>query len=140
MKVFPLETFAVHGPCVIICTSTSAGLPAMVGNIMIDVDTVIVNNNIVRFTLNWEKPFANFDPIVNYTITINCSDSSCPLILDNVTTTSASVNFITDLSMITPLLVIASNTIGTSDPTTVVIARKLVQLLYYIYTCVCVHL
>ena len=95
----------------------------MVGDIVIDVDTVIVNTG-VNFTVNWDEPFANFDPIVNYTITINCSDASCPVMF-TVAATSASVNFITDLSMITPLSVTASNTVGTSDPTTIMIAGKL---------------
>ena len=111
----------------------------MVGNIMIDVDTVNVDINNVRLTLNWDEPFANFDPIVNYTITINCSDASCPVIL-TVTTTSASVNFITDLSMLTPLSVTASNTVGTSDPTTTMIAGKLLYLCTYIqYVQICMH-
>jgi len=111
----------------------STGSPAMVGNIMVDVDTVSVDNNNVSFTLNWDEPFANFDPIVNYTVTINCSDASCPVML-TVTTTSASVNFITDLSMMTPLSVTASNTIGTSDPTTIMIAGKLLYVLVYVRT------
>ena len=70
------------------------------------------------------EPFANFDPIVNYTITINCTDAQCPAVF-TVTTTSASVEIITDLSMMTPLSVTASNTINASSPTTIVIGGKL---------------
>ena len=104
----------------------------MVGNIMIDINTVSIDNNNVSFTLNWDEPFDNFDPMVNYTITINCNDVSCPVMF-TVTTTSASVSFITDLSMMTPLSVTASNTIGTSDPTTISIAGKLLYtILMYI--------
>ena len=99
------------------------GAPDIVGNVMIDLDTVDVDNNDVGFTLNWDEPFANFDPIVNYTITINCTDAQCPAVF-TVTTTSASVNFITDLSMMTPLSVTASNTVGTSDPTVIVFGGK----------------
>ena len=96
----------------------------MVGNIVIDLDTVNVDNNNVSFTLNWTEPFANFDPIVNYTITINCTDAQCPAVF-TVTTTSASVYFITDLSMMTPLSVTAINTVGESDPAIRIIVGKL---------------
>ena len=87
------------------CTIFTAA-PDMVGNAIIDLNTVYVDNNNVSFTLNWTEPFANFDPIVNYTITISCSDVHCPVVF-TVTTTSTSVNFITDLSMMTPLSVTA---------------------------------
>ena len=97
----------------------------MIGNIMIDNDTVNIDNSNISFILNWDEPFANFDPIVNYAITINCSDASCPVML-TVATTSARVNFTTDLSMMTPLSVTASNTVGTSDPAIIMIAGKLV--------------
>ena len=106
---------------------------------MIDLSTVNIDNNNVSFTLNWDEPFDNFDPIVNYTITINCTDASCPVMFI-VTTTSASVSFITDLSMMTPLSVTASNTVGTSDPTTISIAGEsyvrayLYELRTYTYT------
>ena len=98
----------------------STAAPANVTNVMIDLTTVNIDNNNVSLTLSWDEPFDNFDPIVNYTITINCNDASCPVMF-NVTTTSASVSFITDFS-VTPLSVIATNTIGTSDPTTIRIA------------------
>ena len=114
----------------------------MVGNIMIDINTVNIDNN-VSFTLNWDEPFANFDPIVNYTITINCNDASCPVMFI-VTTTSASVSFITDLSMTTPLSVTATNTVATSDPTTIMIVGKLcihtyIQYLHMYCYSVCTH-
>ena len=105
----------------------------MVGNIVIDLNTVNIDNN-VSFTLNWDEPFDNFDPIVNYTITINCNDASCPVMF-TVTITSANVSFITDLSMMTPLSVTATNTIGTSDPTTIMIAGKLIYIRIY-----CMHM
>ena len=108
--------------CTYIHISTAA--PANIINVMVDLNTVNIHNNNVSFTLNWDEPFDNFDPIVNYTITINCTDASCPVMF-TVTTTSATVSFITDLSMMTNLSVTASNTIGTSDPTTIRIAGKL---------------
>ena len=95
----------------------------MVGNVMIDPNTISVDNN-VSFTLNWTEPFANFDPIVNYTIAINCTGAQCPVVF-TVTTTSASVYFIADLSMMTPLSLTASNTINASNPTTIAIGGKL---------------
>ena len=94
----------------------------MVGNIVIDLNTVNVDNNIVSFTLNWTEPFANFDPIVNYVITISCSDFDCPIVL--TVATSISVYFLTYLSMMIPVSVAASNTVGTSDPGTIVIDGK----------------
>ena len=97
--------------------------PDMIGNVMIDLNTVNVDNNNVSFVLNWDEPFANFDPIVNCTITINCTDAQCPTVF-TVTTTSASVDFITDLSTMTPLSVTASNTFGTSEPAIVIVVGK----------------
>ena len=96
----------------------------MVNNVMIDLNTVNVDNNNVSFTLNWDEPFANFDPIVNYTITINCTDAQCPAVF-TVTTTSASVDFLTDLSMMTHLLVSASNTVGGSESGIIIIVGRL---------------
>ena len=129
----------------------STAAPANVTNVVIDLNTVNIDNGNVNFILNWDEPFANFDPIVNYTITINCTDVSCPVMFstDNITTT-ANVSFITDLSMITPLSVTANNIIGTSDPTTIKIGGKLCiicaclyEILYefcsvYAYTYVCI--
>ena len=105
----------------------------MVGDVIIDLASVSVDNNNVSFTLNWTEPFANFDPIVNYTITINCTDTNatCPamFVTDNITT-STSVYFITNLSMVTPLSVTASNNVGESNPTRIVIGGKLYVNLY----------
>ena len=115
------------------------GHPIMIGNIMIDLTTVNIDNNNVRFTLNWDEPFDNFDPIVNYTITINCSDASCPVMF-TVTTTSASVSFITDLSIMTLLSVTATNTIGPSIPTTIIITSTYLSYIHmYTHTYVCMH-
>ena len=99
---------------------------------MIDLDTVNIDNDNVSFTLSWNEPFPNFDPIVNYTVTINCTDNAtCPVIVntDNVTRT-AIVNFITDLSMMTTLSVTATNTIGTSDAAIKIITGKIHMYVY----------
>ena len=101
------------------------GAPDVISNIVIDLATVIVDNNIVSFTLDWDEPFDNFDPIVHYTITISCSNAQCPAVfIVGKTLSSANVNFITDLSMMTPLSVTARNDVGTSDPAIIVINSK----------------
>ena len=110
----------------------------MITNVMIDLDTVNIDNDYVSFTLNWNEPFANFDPIENYTVTINCTDyATCPVLVttDSVTRT-ANVNFITDLSMMTTLSVAATNTIGTSDPAIRIITGKHISARTY----VCVYI
>ena len=105
------------------CICIFTGAPDMISNIVIDLATVNVGSNDVSFRLNWDEPFDNFDPIVHYTITISCTDAQCPAVFI-VAKTSANVNFITDLSMMTPLSVTARNTVGTSDPATIVINSK----------------
>ena len=95
--------------------------PDMVGNLVFH--TVRYPKNGVSFSLIWDEPFANFDPIVNYTVTISCIDAHCPIVL-TFTTTSFSVGFITNSPMMIPVSVTASNTVGTSDPRTVVIDGK----------------
>ena len=98
----------------------------MISNVMINLNTVtIYSDNNISLTLNWSEPFANFDPIVNYTVMINCTDATLCPVMYTVTTTMASVYFNTDLSMMTALSVTASNTIGTSDAATIVIVGKL---------------
>ena len=96
----------------------------MVPFVTIDANSVNVNrsNNNVSFTLSWTEPFANFDPIVNYTITINCinitNGTVCPMTFNTTgNVTSRDVSFTTDLSMMNTISMTASNTVGTSDPT-----------------------
>ena len=99
----------------------------MITNVIIDRATVNIDDDNISFAFSWNEPFANFVPLVNYTVTINCTDNpTCPVIVDtdNVTRT-ADVNFITDLSMMTTLSVTATNTIGTSDPAIRIIIGKL---------------
>jgi len=104
----------------------------MVPNVTIDLNTVNIdrNNNNVSFGLSWGEPFANFDPIVNYTITVDCTNNNanvCPMMFstDNVTRT-LDVNLITDLSMMNHTIsVTASNTVNTSNATTRIIVGEL---------------
>ena len=118
--------------------------PDIITSVIIDLDTVNIDDDNVSFTLSWNEPFTNFDPIVNYTFTINCTDNAtCPVIVDtdNVTRT-ADVNFITDLSMMTTLSVTAINSIDTSDPAIrTITSMYCVQVMYihaYICTFVCI--
>ena len=116
--------------------------PDMISGVIIDLGTVNIDDSgdvndddddDVNFTLNWNESFANFDPIVNYTVTINCTNTTlCPVMMNTNNTTSANVNFITDLSMMTPLSVIATNTIGTSDTAIRIIAGRLQYVCMYI--------
>ena len=109
--------------------------PAMITNVLIDLDTVNIDDNDISFTLSWNEPFAGINPIENYTVTINCTNiGTCPVIVDtdNVTRT-ANVNFITDLSMMTTLSVTATNTIGSSDPAIRIITGKLHNIMYIPY-------
>ena len=98
----------------------------MITNVEIDTTSVKTTRSSVNFTVMWSKPFANFDPIVNYTVTINCTNATlCPAVFstDNVTT-RLNVSIITDLSVRNHISVTASNSIGTSVPATKIIVGK----------------
>ena len=112
------------------------GAPAMVPNVTIDLTSVNINrnNNNVKFRLNWDEPFSNFDPIVNYNIVMSCTDNTlnvCPMMFTtNITTLH--VNLFTDFSIMNHTIsVTASNTVGTSKATTRIIAGELLS--YYLY-------
>jgi len=108
-----------------ICTYT--GAPDMVPNVTIDFTSVNIDrNNNVNFRLNWDEPFANFDPIVNYEITVTCTIVIlCPMMFTTNTTT-LDVNLFTDLLIMNHTIsVTASNTVGTSNATTRIIVGEL---------------
>jgi len=114
----------------------------MVPSVTIDLTSVNIDrNNNVSFRLNWDEPFANFDPIVNYNITISCINNIvCPMMFttNNVTRT-LDVNLITDLSMMNHTIsVTASNTVGTSNATTRIIVGELHTYVYItVLMCIC---
>ena len=109
----------------------STAAPANITNVVIDLDSVSVDDDNVSFTLSWNEPFANFDPIVNYVVTIFCTNiTGCLAEFIVTTTTTADVNFITDLSIMTSIQVTANNTIGQSNAITIVIIGKFVVSLY----------
>ena len=95
-------------------------------NAEIDLDNVnVVTNGIestYNFTLNWVMPFANFDPIQNYTVTIGCDVSGCPLTetTDNVTT-SLAISYATRTVNVT-IMVTANNNVGASTPAVLEVA------------------
>ena len=114
------------------------GAPHVVTNVMIDFQSVSIDNeiNTINFTLSWNEPFANFDPIVNYTVTINCTNvGTCPAIVNTNVTSVGVKNIITDLSVMNLILVTASNSVGTSDPT----ARAIVGRHPTLCTCICTY-
>ena len=100
---------------------------------MINLETVSIYESNFDFTLNWDEPFANFDPIVNYTINISCTnDTGCPAMFNTPgNVTYLDVNLITNLSMMNHTIsVAASNTVGTSNATTRIIAGKVLFTLH----------
>ena len=96
-------------------------VPVMVPGVTVDDNTINISKNIVTLTLSWEKPFNNFDPIVNYTV--SCSgDITCP---SNFTTTdnTARSYTITNLTTMTKYTfsVVATNSIGSGEAGVMVI-------------------
>ena len=101
----------------------------MITNIIIDLTSVIIVDSSVNFTITWTEPFANFDPIVNYTITIHCTNTTldlCPAVFNanNSIRSLFNISIITDLSMMNFISMTASNTIGTSHPAIRIIVGK----------------
>ena len=98
----------------------------MITNIMINLPSVKIVGSSVNFTMTWTEPFPNFDPIVNYTITIYCTNTTlCPAVFnaDN-SIRSRFISIITDLSMMNFISMTATNTIGTSAPAIRIIVGK----------------
>ena len=109
----------------------TVGPPEKVTNVEINPTSVEIVDSSVSFTMIWTEPFPNFDPIVNYTITIFCTNNlTCPAVYstDN-SMTSIFVRIITDLSKMNFIWVAASNTIGTSNPAVRVIVGTYVSQL-----------
>jgi len=103
--------------------------PDVVPNVVLDLNTVDVMsdgiNSTFTFTLTWGVPFDNFDPIQNYTITIGCTGSGCPLTLTtNIVTTSLDVSYTTRVTNVT-IMVTATNSICSSNPALLDIAGML---------------
>ena len=92
----------------------------MVPNVTVDNST---NGNIITFTLSWDEPFNNLDPIVNYTV--SCSgDVTCPpnfTTIDN-TTRSYTITNLTPMTNYT-FSVVATNSIGSGEAIMVMIGN-----------------
>ncbi|XP_065897957.1 uncharacterized protein [Dysidea avara] len=102
-----------------------ADVPNMVPGVMLDMSSISATPQFPAqptqfdFTLNWGVPFANFDPILNYTIITSCSDNTvCP-----VTHVTCSDVTTLDISYTLPIITVnytisitANNTVGSSDP------------------------
>ena len=91
------------------------GVPAMVPDVTIDINTININGNNGAFTLSWGEPYNNFDPIVSYTV--SCSgDATCP---PNFTTTDNTTRsyIITNLTPLTTYTfsVVATNSVGSGE-------------------------
>ena len=88
---------------------------------VVDNSFSIINGSNVTFTLSWEEPFNNLDPIVNYTVSCS-SDVTCP---PNFTTTDNSTRSYT-ITNLTPMTdytfsVVATNSIGSGEAGVVMI-------------------
>ena len=89
----------------------------MVPNVSVDNNTININENNVKLTLNWKEPFNNLDPIGNYTVTVSCSDDViCPQKFTTTDNTTRSYN-ITNLTTMTKYTfsVVATNSIGSGE-------------------------
>ena len=93
----------------------SVGIPVKVNVTLTDNNIIIINGISVTITLNWEEPFNNFDPIVNYTV--SCSgNENCPSNFTTTDNTTRSHN-ITNLTPMTnySFSVVATNSIGSGE-------------------------
>ena len=97
------------------------GIPKMVPDITVVVNSTNVSGNNVTLTLSWGEPFNNLDPIVNYTV--SCSgDDTCP---PNFTTTDNTTRNYT-ITNLTPMTnytfsVVATNSFGSGEAGVVMI-------------------
>ena len=108
-----------------LCILIYSDVPDMVPGVMVDISSISATPQFpaqptqFSFTLNWGIPFANFDPISNYTIITSCSDNTvCP-----VTHVTGSDVTTLDISYTLPIITVnytisvtANNTVGSSDP------------------------
>ena len=104
----------------------------MVPGVTFDSNTISINENIVTLILNWEEPFNNFDPIVNYTV--SCSgDVTCP---PNFTTVDNATSYtITNLTPMTnyTFSVVATNSIGSGEAGVIMITTPPGEVHNYVF-------
>ena len=84
-------------------------------------DVISSNGKAITLTLSWGKPFNNFDPIVNYTV--SCSGNvTCPpnfTTTDNITRSYIITNLIPMTNY--TFSVVATNSIGSGEAGVVMI-------------------
>ena len=100
----------------------------MVSSISVMLDSVAAKLTLpsidFSFKLTWNTPNDNFDPIQNYTITIVCDGTGCPVTLTaDGNATSIDVMYNTRGRNVS-VMVISSNSVGTSDPAIAEIVGK----------------
>ena len=120
MQILQLATYVCDSILTYITIIT--GVPAMVPNVTVDNNSIIINGNIVTLRLSWGEPFNNFDPIVNYTV--SCSgDDACPPAFN---TTDNAIRF-TNLTTMTTYTfsVVSTNSIGSGEAGVVMIITPL---------------
>ena len=94
------------------------GVPAMVPNVMVDMNTIYINGENVTLTLSWGEPFNNLDPIVNYIV--SCSgDVTCPVPFTTSARSYAITNLISDIQY--TFSVVATNSVGSGEAGVVMI-------------------
>ena len=108
----------------------------MVPVVTVKDNTINIDGSNVTLTLSWGKPFNNFDPIVNYTV--SCSGNvTCPPDFTTTDNTTRSYT-ITNLTSMTNYIfsVVATNSIGSGEASRVMITTpgKIVRM-YIHYVC-----
>jgi len=86
--------------------------------------TLMLPSIYFSFIFTWNAPNDNFDPIKNYTITIHCDGSKCPVtLIADGNATSIDVTYNTRERNVSVMMT-ASNSVGTSDPALVEIVGE----------------
>ena len=88
----------------------------MVVNIMIDENTININGNIVNLTLSWEDPSNNRYPMIHYTVTVSCSDGTCPpyFTIPDITTRNYDITNLIPMTTYT-FSIVATNSFGSGE-------------------------
>ena len=100
-------------------------------------------NFTLNFTLNWDEPFANFDPILNYTIIITCSDAQVRPVMQHTGCNTTTLDISYDIPIIAynyTISVMANNTVGSSEPAVIFLVGKLFRKSQYNDNLLCITL
>ena len=99
-------------------------------DLIVDINTININENNVTLTLSWEEPFNYHHPILSYTVSCSGDNATC---FRNFTTTDNTTRSytITNLTTMTnyTFSVVATNSIGSGEAGIIIIAvGKLVSM------------